>query len=100
MADEITPSSVEALMDAVKHFNCEPAVFDVKLRASNHLAGYSAYANFRTCQPAAADSVSAHGDTPEDALQDLLTVLKTRWGHCPHCKQPLNGKDQEASHDQ
>lgn len=95
MADRITPTSVKALLDAIKHFDCEPSVFYVNVTAADHQADYTANAEFRTSMLPAASSLRTDGDTPEDALQELLTVLKTKWGRCPHCGQHLNGEDQE-----
>ena len=97
MADRITPSSVKALMDVIKYFDCEPSVFVVTLLAADHRTGYTANVDFRTTGITPTDSVSTHGDSPEQALARLLDVLKAKWIRCPHCGQHLNGKDQEAS---
>jgi len=92
MADRITPTSVKALMDAIKAFDCEPSVFNVSVQASDHRADYAAYVDFRTYGKHAARGVSTNGESPEEALQSLFDVLKARWGRCPHCGQPLRGK--------
>lgn len=92
MADRITSTSVKALLDAIKRFDCEPAVFYVNVTASDHQADYTASVEFRTGTRPTASAVSAHGDTPEDALQDLLTVLKAKWGRCPRCGQHLDSR--------
>ena len=94
MADRITPSSVKALLDAIKYFDCEPGVYNVHVVAASHRAGYEAYASFRTTSLPAADSVSARGETPEQALARLLAVLKAQWGRCPRCGRRLDGQDQ------
>ena len=87
MANEITPTSVKALLDVIKHFDCEPAVYDVHLVAASHMSGYDATVYFRTYTKGAARSVSTHGDTPEETLQYLLIVLQDQWGPCPCCGQ-------------
>ena len=93
MADRITPSSVAALMDAIKHFDCEPAIFRVWLMASDHLHGYDAHVDFRTGSSPRAASLATHAHTPEKALAGLLTELKARWEHCPQCGRHLDGRD-------
>ncbi len=87
MADIITPSSVGALMDAIKWFDCEPPIYNVTLRASSHRSGFEAYARFRSTPPCTPSELSAHGDSPEETLTRLLAVLKAKWGRCPHCGQ-------------
>ena len=92
MADCITPTSVQALLDAIKHFDTEPGVFKVQLTAASHLAGYDAYLDFRHSPNREHGGLAAHADTPEKALTSLLATLKDKWGPCPACGHPLAGK--------
>lgn len=92
MVDRITPTSVQALLDTIKHFNSDPGVFTVQLLAGSHLAGYDAYLDFRCHKDHAHRSLSAHADTPTKALRSLLDTLQAKWGPCPVCGHPLAGK--------
>lgn len=93
MAERITPTSVQALMDAIKYFDCEPAVFRVSLMASDRTHGYDACVDFRTSSSPKAASLATHAHTPELALRGLLTELKAKWGRCPRCGLHLDGRE-------
>ena len=92
MIDRITPTSVPALLDAIKHFDSEPGVFKVQLTAAAHLAGYDAYLDFRRQADREHGGLAAHADTPAKALKSLLATLTDKWGPCPACGHPLAGK--------
>lgn len=81
--------SMDSLMRKIAHLKTEPAIFQVLVRASDHQDGFESWADFRTCTEHAVRSVSTHGDTPEQALTRLLTILEDKWISCPHCHRPL-----------
>ena len=78
-----TVSHVESAMNAIKYFDCQPPVFKVFLMASDTLQGFDAWADFRSWGDCS--SVSAHGETPEEALEKLHNVLKQSFSKCPAC---------------
>lgn len=86
-------SQAKELMDEIKFFDCEPAIYKVCLVASDHNTGYDAWVDFRSNIPGAPSSLSAHGVTPEEALGILLNTLMKSWGKCPHCGNYLHGKE-------
>jgi hypothetical protein len=80
-------SKVQELLDEIKNFDCDPSVFTVFLKAANHISGYDAFLDFRATVPGSLDQISAHADTPEDALQFLRDNLVGKFGKCPDCGQ-------------
>jgi len=77
--------SIQHLLDEIKSFDCEPRIFKVYLMAASHLEGFGAVADFRTYDPENIRELHVHGETPEAALQILLSQLTIRFGKCPQC---------------
>jgi len=87
--------TIKELLDKIKRHDCEPGVFSVSLMAGGHYSGYNACVDFRSTSPGAANHVSTRGNTPEEALASLLSILEEKWGRCPHCGGYLNGEEQD-----
>jgi len=64
--------TIKELLDKIKCHNCEQGIFKVFLMAAGHLQGYDAWVVFRSTKP----DLSTHGDTPEEVLASLLSVLE------------------------
>jgi len=87
--------SCRELLDEIRKFDCEPGVYRVSVMAWDHRLGYTATAEFRSTVPNTIESIDAHGDTPEDALNKILLDLQQRFGKCPHCGHYPDGKREE-----
>ena len=73
-------------LDKIKNFDCQPAIFKVFLLCSCHMTGFDAWVSFRgTSRGGRTDSVTCHGDTPEEAVNALHETLKNNFSKCPHC---------------
>lgn len=70
------PETVNELMRAITNLPTEPAVFRVSLSAAGYLSGYDAVVVFRGDS---ADSISAKGETPEEALGKVHSVLTEKY---------------------
>lgn len=90
-------NNFQALVDAVKMFDCEPGIYNVALYAAAHYSNYRAVAVFRSPHDSGgARDVSAYGNSPEAAMAALFSILKEKWGRCPHCDGYMKG-DQDDS---
>lgn len=71
------PETVNELMRAITNLPTEPAVFRVSLSAAGYLSGYDAVVVFRG--DGAHDSISAKGETPEEALGKVHSALTEKY---------------------
>ena len=89
---EPDPSEVQKLLDQIKSFDCEPAIFKVTLVVNMWSSGYSAVVLFREAPNKKATlHIEAHGETPEEALSYLLETLEKKFSKCPTCGQYQKG---------
>jgi hypothetical protein len=77
--------TIAELMQAITNFDCQPNVFCVFVQKHDYETGFTAVAEFRSTQPDALRSISAHDDDPQKALEILYAQLTTRFGKCPAC---------------
>ena len=78
-------SHFQVLLDKAIGFDCKPSISRVYVAAADNYAGYQATAEFRrghassTCR-----SIQYTGDTPEEAMFNLLAGLQ-HFAPCPSC---------------
>jgi hypothetical protein len=76
---------VTELMNIIRSLDIQPPIFKVYVMASDHIAGFTAFVDFRTVGGDHPSCVECHGDTAEDALTKLMNTLSANFGKCPHC---------------
>ena len=86
-------SAEELLMKEILEYDCEPPIFDVSVKASSHIEGFSAFVTFRHGHDGGISSLNAHANTPEVALQLLYDEIRIRFYKCPLCNHPMDRMD-------
>lgn len=75
---------ISKLMREITKADVKPHVFKLFLVATDHTIGFEASVNFRS-NVRGASSLSAHGDTAEEALTLLKDELIGKFGKCHRC---------------
>lgn len=82
--------NVKALMEQIKNTETSPAIFKVLIIATDCNCGFDAVIEFRS-NARGASGISAHAETPEEALSILLDELIEKFGKCEYCQHFKNG---------
>lgn len=82
---------IAELLNEIKNFDCNPAVFNVSLQAPAYLDCFVVTVVFRN--PAGSDGAhefSVRNSNPMTALEITLGEMREKYGKCPNCNNYKN----------